>query len=163
MMDRNDNKKSIEPLALLVHPQQPLSYLERLIQSELPTIKGKDGKEKVPDVWFRAEDNVRGELEESSRDEGLDSNMAEEGEEGSEEMRVDGKIVKVGKVKTENENKGNGESVKAGLRGGPGEGGVEIYSGKGREASTPSSSSPDRKFVRWSSSTEIGDFIRDAV
>src|ERR1700760_3310466 len=30
---REDGKRDLEPLALLVHPQQPLSYLERLIQS----------------------------------------------------------------------------------------------------------------------------------
>lgn len=30
--DANDDRKDVEPLALLVHPQQPLSYLERLIQ-----------------------------------------------------------------------------------------------------------------------------------
>lgn len=30
--DVNDDRKDAEPLALLVHPQQPLSYLERLIQ-----------------------------------------------------------------------------------------------------------------------------------
>ncbi len=155
MMGKNNDGKSIEPLALLVHPQQPLSYLERLIQSELPMIKRKDGKEKVPDVWFRAEDSTRGGLEDDSRNGG-------EGEEGSEEMRIDGKIVKVGKVETGDKNKGKGESLEAGLRGGPGEGGVESYSGKGREASTPSSSR-HQKFVRWSSSTEIGDFIRDAV
>ncbi|OCL00384.1 uncharacterized protein K441DRAFT_702331 [Cenococcum geophilum 1.58] len=36
----------LEPLVLLVHPQQPLSYPERLVQPELPTIKDGD-KEKI--------------------------------------------------------------------------------------------------------------------
>src|SRR6187402_1861914 len=67
--DKNDDRKSIEPLALLVHPHQPLSYLERLIQSELPMIKGKDGKEKVAQVWFRAEDSARDEIKADERDE----------------------------------------------------------------------------------------------
>lgn len=40
-----------------------------------------------------------------------------------------------------------------------GEGGVESYSGEGREGKGEDS----RNFVRWSSSTEIGDFIRDAA
>jgi hypothetical protein len=87
-------------------------------------------------------------------------------EEGSEETMVDGKLIKLGKIENAEEKmerigkeKAEKESVDHGLRGGPGEGGVESYSGKGREAS----SSEPQKFVRWSSSTEIGDFIRDAA
>ncbi|PMD62000.1 uncharacterized protein K444DRAFT_525583 [Hyaloscypha bicolor E] len=130
-LDKNADRKSIEPLALLVHPQQPLSYLERLIQSELPMIKAKDGSEKVPAVHFRAEDSAQDEIK--SAEEGEMDEMEEEGlkqmqEEGSEETMVDGKLIN--------------------------------YSGKGRERS---SSSGPQKFVRWSSSTEIGDFIRDAA
>lgn len=55
--DHNQDRKDVQPLALLVHPQQPLSYLERLIQSELPTIVDKDGKERIPNVYFRAQDS----------------------------------------------------------------------------------------------------------
>lgn len=44
-------------------------------------------------------------------------------------------------------------------RGGLGEGGVERYSGAGREAEGEDTG----KFVRWSMSTEIGDFVRDAA
>lgn len=47
------------------------------------------------------------------------------------------------------------------LRGGPGEGGIETYSGLGHDKPAPKNAEP--KFVRWSSSTEIGDFIRDAA
>ena len=47
------------------------------------------------------------------------------------------------------------------LQGGHGEGGIESYSGLGHEA--PTDKNGQRKFVRWSSSTEIGDFIRDAA
>jgi hypothetical protein len=50
--------------------------------------------------------------------------------------------------------------VASGLRGDPGEGGVELYSGQGREGP---SNEEDTKFVGWSSSTEIGDFIRGAA
>jgi len=47
------------------------------------------------------------------------------------------------------------------LRGGPGEGGVESYSGLGRESTEDNNE--NKPFVRWSKSTEIGDFIRDAA
>lgn len=40
-----------------------------------------------------------------------------------------------------------------------GEGGVESYSGAGRE----NTQEVDGDFIRWSASTEIGDFIRDAA
>ena len=53
-MDYNSDRKDIAPLALLVHPHQPLSYLERLIQSELPPITTEKGKDKIPNVTFRA-------------------------------------------------------------------------------------------------------------
>lgn len=53
--DVNANRKDVEPLALLVHPQQPLSYLERLIQAELPYLEQND-KEKFPAVNFSAVD-----------------------------------------------------------------------------------------------------------
>ncbi|RDW65019.1 hypothetical protein BP6252_10670 [Coleophoma cylindrospora] len=153
-LDKNSDRKDIEPLALLVHPQQPLSYLERLIQSELPMIKKKDGSEKTPDVYFRAEDSAQDEIKT-----GRDYEQDLEKEEGSDEQMVDGKIVKLGKIK--NDSDASTEELESGLRGGPGEGGVESYSGKGREGTT--TGPDDRKFVRWSSSTEIGDFIRDAA
>lgn len=49
-----NNGRKVEPLALLVHPQQPLSYLERLIQAEIPPLVVR-GREKLPDIIFRAE------------------------------------------------------------------------------------------------------------
>ncbi|KAI1292929.1 hypothetical protein F5Y03DRAFT_375078 [Xylaria venustula] len=102
--------EDIQPLALLVHPQQPLSYLERLIQAELPTVYDKHGHEKLPSVHFLAEGSERD--EEGQRMEKKDSNVAS-------------------------------------------------YSGLGREGvDTPAE---HQDWVRWSSSTEIGDFIRDAA
>jgi calcium uniporter protein, mitochondrial len=148
--DKNSDRKDIEPLALLVHPNQPLSYLERLIQSELPMIKTESGQDKVPQVFFRAEDSVR---DESVIDEGID----EEGEEGTDEHMIDGELVKTGKISPEQAQSLDAQNK---LRGGPGEGGVETYSGLGHEAPHEQG---DVKFVRWSSSTEIGDFIRDAA
>ncbi|KAI1442464.1 hypothetical protein F5Y02DRAFT_260436 [Annulohypoxylon stygium] len=104
--------EDIQPLALLVHPQQPLSYLERLIQAELPAVHDEDGREKMPSIYFLAEGSERDET---------------------------GQKTGIGKKKPN----------------------IASYSGLGREgADTP----PEHQdWVRWSSSTEIGDFIRDAA
>ena len=158
-LDKNSDRKDVEPLALLVHPQQPLSYLERLIQSELPTIKGPEGKDKIPAVHFRAEDSGQDESDPTAED-AAEKEQKQEAEgdtsgENMEETRFDGKVEKTGKI-----NRKKQQEV-ASLRGGPGEGGVESYSGRGREAD--STEGKERKFVRWSTSTEIGDFIRDAA
>lgn len=165
--DTNDDRKDLEPLALLVHPQQPLSYLERLVQAELPTIKDSNGRERIPNVYFRAEDSVQDDLEPSKPEKTPVSEESEtveekEGEEDFEkvdEFRFDGKTQKTGKLNAIANRKTPDEAAE--LRGGPGEGGVESYSGLGQEA--PHSKEGKRKFVRWSSSTEIGDFIRDAA
>ncbi|KAF2020665.1 DUF607-domain-containing protein [Aaosphaeria arxii CBS 175.79] len=164
--DANSDRKDVEPLALLVHPQQPLSYLERLIQAELPTID-KDGRDRIPNVYFRAEDSMQGELEPSkpaktpvaTDSEPVSEQEGEEDFEKVDEIRINGKTEKTGKL-TGRMNKRTPDEA-AELRGGHGEGGVESYSGLGQEAS--SDKHAERKFVRWSSSTEIGDFIRDAA
>ncbi|KAF2749535.1 hypothetical protein M011DRAFT_456984 [Sporormia fimetaria CBS 119925] len=166
--DAADNSSETpEPLALLVHPQQPLSYLERLIQAELPLLKTKDGHERIPNVYFRAEDSIQGDeaLEPSkptpvSRDfEAAIEHSSKEDFETVDEVRIDGKTERTGKLAAQN--RVFAEQA-ASLRGGHGEGGVEAYSGLGKDA--PSSpSTHQRNFVRWSSSTEIGDFIRDAA
>jgi calcium uniporter protein, mitochondrial len=122
--DHNTDRKDIAPLALLVHPQQPLSYLERLIQSELPSITTEKGENRVPKISFRAMESEDDEIKPK--------------EKGAEESSTD---------------------VTESSRGGPGEGGVESYSGAGREADGEDTGN----FVRWSSSTEIGDFVRDAA
>lgn len=125
-------------------------------------IKTEDGKDKVPQVYFRAEDSAQDEIKADTRD---DAEI--EVEEGSDEQMIDGKLIKLGKINSksgeEKESlKEKKERIESGLRGGPGEGGIESYSSKGREASS-SSEDGEQKFVRWSSSTEIGDFIRDAA
>lgn len=155
--DSGSEREDIEPLALLVHPQQPLSYLERLIQSELPTIKSDDGKEKVPAVYFRAEDSEQDDSPKTrTPDEEADKERHDQEEGGElEETRVDGRVEKTGKLNRRTKKEASD------LRGGPGEGGVESYSGLGREGHSQEGS--ERSFVRWSSSTEIGDFIRDAA
>lgn len=121
--DQNKDRKDVEPLSLLVHPQQPLSYLERLIQSEVPATFDDQGRERIPLVNFYA---VEG-LAEDELDDTRQSSTSSPGP-SSEELP-----------------------------------GVESYSGLGREASRSDEAEKDIKFVRWSKSTEIGDFIRDAA
>lgn len=111
---------AIQPLALLIHPQQPLSYVERLIQAELPPVV-EDGREKIPNVYFRAED---AEVE------------------GNKERN---------KAATKEKKKVDKSSSTH----------VASYSGLGHEASARADK--DKRWVRWSSSTEVGDFIRDAA
>lgn len=152
-MDEHSDRRDVEPLALLVHPQQPLSYLERLIQSELPSIKNDKGEDKPPAVHFRAEDSGQDEMESKTKTEEEEEEDADSGD--LEETRFGGRVEKTGKL-----NRKSKQEVSS-LRGGPGKGGVESYSGSGREADSPENK--DRKFVRWSTSTEIGDFIRDAA
>lgn len=112
--------EDIQPLALLVHPQQPLSYLERLIQAELPPVRDSEGREKVPTVYFLAEG--------SERDSEGRKRRSKDGSDGAT---------------------------------GPGAGVDDTGSGLGRlGADTPQE---HKDWVRWSGSTEIGDFIRDAA
>ena len=158
--DANSDRKDVEPLALLVHPQQPLSYLERLIQSELPVIKDENGKEKIPSIHFRAEDASQDSAEEaSSKEKDSENNEKEDLSDSAEETRIDGKRIKTGKLNSVQDQ----SKVEVGIQGGPGEGNVEAYSGAGHEAKTSEEDDKSREFVRWSSSTEIGDFIRDAA
>ena len=143
-------------MALLVHPQQPLSYLERLIQSELPTITTETGDEKIPAVYFKAEDSQQDERPPEIRTPDKKANSVEfnaEDDGGLEHSRNGTRTDKTGKLIS--------QTTKPDVIQGLGEGGVESYSGLGREKSTPDAE--NRKFVRWSSSTEIGDFIRDAA
>ena len=158
-LDINSDRKDVEPLALLVHPQQPLSYLERLIQSELPTIKNDKGEDKVPAVHFRAEDSQQDAIQPKAKDEKTDDteeDMHEDAEEEGqmEETHFDGKKEKTGKI-----GKKAQPIEEVADRKPLGDGGVESYSGAGHE----SAEDGPGKFVRWSTSTEIGDFIRDAA
>ena len=133
-------------------------------------IKSEDGKEKTPSVFFRAEDSNQ-DQDEIKADDRDEDDLYDEGDEGSDEQIVDGKKVKLGKIENEEgkaKNKLEAQKEKQDekvamqdeLRGGIGEGGVESYSGVGREGP----GAPETAhFVRWSSSTEIGDFIRDAA
>lgn len=122
----------IQPLALLVHPQQPLSYVERLIQAELPPVI-EDGKEKIPNVYFRAEDT-------------------EAHEDNTPALKSEAKYRK-------ETNQPSASAVATGDNKTPAN--VASFSGLGREG--PDRKHKDKNWVRWSSSTEMGDFIRDAA
>ena len=103
-----------------------MSYLERLIQSELPTITNDKGDSRVPGVVFRAKESK-------------DDVMKPKDEGGKDDDEV------------QHRDKSTGEPL--------GDGSVESYSGAGREGSGKN----EGDFVKWSASTEIGDFIRDAA
>lgn len=115
-------------------------------------IKDAKGNEKVPSVHFCAEDSGQDEIKVDER-----KDEDAEQDEGGESHMINGTLTKTGKIGKKAAQKEDGETK---LRGGPGEGGVETYSGKGREAKGEVN---ENRFVRWSSSTDIGDFIRDAA
>ena len=83
----------------------------------------------------------------------VEENDYDEGE--LEESKFDGQTERTGKLKPKKETRAKHEAL--------GEGGVESYSGLGREGPSSEETGSQGKFVRWSSSTEIGDFIRDAA
>ena len=104
-------------------------------------------------MHFRAEDSQQDEIKPEKK-----TPEEQEDEFDDEDMDVTtigGKSEKTGKLTKAKKS----DSMAADIRGGPGEGGVESYSGLGHEGEEQ----VERKFVRWSSSTEIGDFIRDAA
>lgn len=114
----------IQPLALLVHPQQPLSYVERLVQAELPPVV-ENGKEKIPNIYFRAEDSAAADSSSKTKSEARAKEADKSGDSNPH---------------------------------------VASYSGLGHEANEKDAVSESKKrWVRWSSSTEMGDFIRDAA
>lgn len=120
---------AIQPLALLVHPQQPLSYVERLIQAELPPVL-ENGKEKIPNIYFRAEDSA------------------------PDEDTKNGPPAKDKDASTKDQKQDQAPTNPH----------VASYSGLGHEANPrETKSESDKTWVRWSSSTEMGDFIRDAA
>ena len=158
-LDKNSDRKDIEPLALLVHPQQPLSYLERLIQSELPSTKTEKGDEVIPRIYFRAQESQQDQIEPKSPGSKTDDSPEDmhehaDGEGGFGEANPKGQIGSRDTLNKGSEWEGSVSEQSLG------EGKVESYSGAGHESSAKEG---PRKFVRWSPSTEIGDFIRDAA
>ncbi|KAJ6072650.1 hypothetical protein N7467_010735 [Penicillium canescens] len=144
------HEKEIEPIAILVHPQQPLSYLERLIQSELPPIKGQTDKLRPPAVSFIAlqhEDNAIRPKKRIEDDIDVDAHHPDSinikdyvpGNDG-----VGGSKPVFHRRRTQDED-------------------AETYSYPRNTDSEGSEDGELDRFVRWSQATEVGDFIRDAA
>ena len=148
--DANKDRKDVEPLALLVHPQQPLSYLERLIQSELPALRNGQ----PPRVTFRAEDSGEDDRPTRSREADEKKEKVEQSVESAEAGEAAGKAVG-----------GGGESPGAADKSETMDSALPSPSSRGDDdGCTHSDDDPVHPhFVRWSPSTEIGDFIRDAA
>ncbi|EAW10479.1 uncharacterized protein ACLA_049510 [Aspergillus clavatus NRRL 1] len=129
-------RRDIEQIAILVHPQQPLSHLERLIQSEIPPIEDENGHKPPPAISFIAlqleEDAVR---PKKRLYEETDAHVHR-----LEGGKDEGVVV---------QRKGEFEEVD------------ESFSYLRRPE--PGKGDKEQRFVRWSQSTEIGDFIRDAA
>ena len=139
-------QSEVEPIAILIHPQQPLSYLERLIQSELPPIKGNTDKLRPPAVSFIAiqhDDNAIKPKKRIENEIDLEANQTKE----------------IGFIPG---NDGFGGSK-------PLNGRSSTQHRRSREEDVETYSYPRKpngeaeRFVRWSQATEIGDFIRDAA
>ncbi|KAJ5317160.1 hypothetical protein N7508_001668 [Penicillium antarcticum] len=146
--------KEIEPIAILVHPQQPLSYLERLIQSELPPIKGQTDKLRPPAISFialqhednaikpkkKVEDDIDVDAEHPDNVNSKDYVPGNDGVGGSKPLGSKPAFQR--RRRTQDED-------------------AETYSYP-RNTEGSDNGEPDR-FVRWSQATEVGDFIRDAA
>ncbi|CEL05378.1 hypothetical protein ASPCAL06496 [Aspergillus calidoustus] len=140
-----DNPSDVETIAILVHSQQPLSYLERLIQAELSSIE-EDGFERRPGVSFIAfqfeEHAIR---PRKARSKGKKSSV-----DPSQEMEVEEVAV------ADDKGQGHPEETR------PPNEELDTYSSL-RQAQPNNGEGTDQRYVRWSHATEIGDFIRDAA
>lgn len=134
---------------MLVHPQQPLSYLESLIQSELPPIKGKTERLRPPAVSFIAlqhEDNAIKPRKRVEDDLVLDAVNADK------DNRLDAveREYQPGVGKPEQRRRSREEDA-------------ETYSYPRKTTRDLDPQGEPERFVRWSQATEVGDFIRDAA
>lgn len=134
-----------EPLAIVLHPQQPLSYLERVIQSEVPPVVGEKGQWRPPAVSF-----ISLQLDK-------DAIRPKRAVHEHHDVTVNG-------VKAKDVRRPNNDDRRHSER---------RYHRIHKETDKPSSYQHLREhgektvpsgeqFVRWSHSTEIGDFLRDA-
>ncbi|KAL4803683.1 hypothetical protein BDV18DRAFT_162697 [Aspergillus unguis] len=139
-----DHPKDVETIAILVHSQQPLSYLERLIQAELASIKDDDGLQRQPGVSFIAYQFENNPI----RPRKARSNQKKNSVDSSKEMEVEEVAVA--------DDKGEGHPEKSQ----PPNEELDTYSSL---HSAQGNGDPEKRYVRWSHATEIGDFIRDAA
>ncbi|KAE8144335.1 hypothetical protein BDV25DRAFT_98970 [Aspergillus avenaceus] len=133
--DHNREHRDIEPIAILIHPQQPLSYLERLIQDEVPPISIDNKKPKPPTVSFIAL---------QVDDEPVKPKKSLYAATDAEVHRLEG--IGAGYESRQRRRRPDEEE--------------DTYSYLRR--GDPGQGQKEERFVRWSQSTEIGDFVRDA-
>lgn len=141
-------------MALLLHSQQPLSYLERLIQAEVPPITDEKGKLRPPHISFLAVEIEDGTIQPRKPkaknwvDESKDDKQGspDRDEEKSLEATRDSQIARLGNISDEKEDVKN-----------------DLDAERNKETDTETEALRKGSFVRWSSSTELGDFIRDAA
>ncbi|KNG82666.1 hypothetical protein ANOM_010121 [Aspergillus nomiae NRRL 13137] len=131
----NSKHDDIEPIAILIHPQQPLSYLERLIQDEIPPVSIDGAKPRPPAVSFIA-------LQ-------MDDNPVIPKKSMYE--TTDTEVHRLGEI-------GAGHEARQRRRRPDEEDDTYSYLRRGE----PGKSNREERFVRWSQSTEVGDFVRDA-
>ncbi|KAL4788269.1 hypothetical protein BJX76DRAFT_172009 [Aspergillus varians] len=137
-----DHPKDVETIAILIHSQQPLSYLERLIQAEISSIKDEEGHRRQPGVSFIAfqfENHPIRPRKAPSR----------ESVDPAKEMEVEEVAV------ADDKGRGHPEETQ------PPNEELDTYSSL-QKAQQPKGDEGQR-YVRWSHATEIGDFIRDAA
>jgi calcium uniporter protein, mitochondrial len=131
-----DIEAGIEPIAILVHPQQPLSYLERLIQSEVPPIDGETVK-RPPAVSFIALQH--------------EDNAIKPRKRAEDDLDIEADHQPGNSAPIERRRRSREEDVE-----------TYSYPRKTHASLDPLRGEPER-FVRWSQATEVGDFIRDAA
>lgn len=134
---------------MLVHPQQPLSYLERLIQSELPPIKGQTEKLRPPAVSFIALQHEDNAIKPRKR---VEDDQIPDAVNSDKDTRPDAveKEHKPGAGKPEQRRRSREEDA-------------ETYSYPRKTTPGLDPQGEPERFVRWSQATEVGDFIRDAA
>lgn len=134
----------METIAILVHSQQPLSYLERLIQTELSMINDESGRERHPEVSFIAYEFEDNPIRPRKARGGATAH------DGDFSHTVDVEEVAVADGRSHchsNESRPAGENV--------------VAHPSSREPK--SNGKEDQMYVRWSHATEVGDFIRDSA
>lgn len=157
----SEEGQDVEPLALLVHPQQPLSYLERLIQSELPMMN-TDDKPKIPTVTFRAQDS--GENDVSAGSPAVDETDDKEEKKRKDNQEIEKEDAKKTAAAKEDADTVSFDGTAVKDRESAAEDSNTLIPPREKQQSDEVSEDPNRRdFVRWSPSTEIGDFIRDAA
>ncbi|SPO07789.1 related to COQ2 -para-hydroxybenzoate--polyprenyltransferase [Cephalotrichum gorgonifer] len=134
----------METIAILIHSQQPLSYLERLIQTELSSIEDESGHKRPPGIFFIAC---------QFEDDAISPRISHNGKSVHDiDLSHD---MEVKKVEGEDD-KGQGRRKKPH----PPEEDIHTYTSLGKPQSSGNS---EKLYVRWSHATEVGDFIRDAA